>query len=191
MWQFFKWLIIIVIVMIPLCNIYYCLQERQETIAKGEVKKTVWMPENCTVLIGQKEWQKKFPEHSVFFIEITSGVYKDELGESGEHFAVIFPNEIHYRTFQGKVLISARDFFPAPHFVDNTDLKYLGNGELCWKVKDNKIGRVDAVLWGILGGFLLDLGVLFVGFVCFALGTIIYDIYNMMRHRPRPRTNIC
>ena len=103
-----------VLVMIPIYVVVSFLMERDTTAKRGEVLAEFWLPKDCTVLESEEDWDKKFPDRPIN--TVTAGLisfadYKAKLGNEPGHYAVLTPSkeEVTYKLWQGKVLISVRE----------------------------------------------------------------------------------
>jgi hypothetical protein len=162
-------LLIIAVSGIPVWIFGTCMDISRTNAQKGEITATFWLPKNCEVITDIGKWRKEFENlDNEFFLKVSVERYK-KLEDTGTHIVFVSPSEVWYRTFQGKIIVSADDQLSKPRFVSVTDFQYLGNGQVKWKVAPSNWAIPGALALALIVGVILD-GVLFVvGIIVWAI----------------------
>jgi len=183
------WIVVVVVMIaIPAYAIAHFLNKRSDAIVQGEIIKDVWVPQNCEVITSWQEWEKRFPQRSEFFLQVSFEDYKRALGSEGKHFLFTTGDGTgYYRTFQGKALISTNGDISSPSFVAQKEFKYLGNGKFYWKVEGDISGIFGAICGGIFVGVVLDVAVAIIGIMVLIICDGIRDWITERRYRKEPK----
>lgn len=175
------WTLTIVIIGLFFAGPFYCINNlltaRRESIKQEEVTINLWMPKKCTVCIGTKEWEEKFPNQFPYYVDTSFEQFKRDFENADGNYAVIHQDSVAYHNLQGKVLVSTTQDIKSVSFCKVTETKYLGKGDVLFKVQGDVAGYVHAVVIGLFSGVFLDLCVIWGLFVvivvaCLAVITI-------------------